>query len=88
MTSGQTVLIRELHVYGPELPLDSHAPDAAQHKGLGRALLEEAGRIAAREFQASRIAILSGVGAREYYRSDFGYTLEGDYMVKNLSNRD
>jgi histone acetyltransferase (RNA polymerase elongator complex component) len=28
--------------------------------------------------------ILSGVGAREYYRTEFGYSLQGDYMVKEL----
>ena len=27
---------------------------------------------------------LSGTGAREYYRSEFGYTSRADYMVKNL----
>jgi hypothetical protein len=28
--------------------------------------------------------ILSGVGAKEYYR-EFGYSSQEDYMVKNLS---
>jgi histone acetyltransferase (RNA polymerase elongator complex component) len=28
--------------------------------------------------------VLSGVGAREYYRADFGYRSLGDYMVKSL----
>jgi len=29
--------------------------------------------------------ILSGIGARDYYRS-FGYKLEGAYMVKQLKS--
>ena len=77
-------VIRELHVYGPEVPLNEQKDGAAQHKGLGKALLLEAERIAAEEFKAPQMTILSGIGAREYYRSEFGYRLEGDYMVKEL----
>jgi elongator complex protein 3 len=79
-----SALIRELHVYGPEVPLSEQKEEAAQHKGLGKALLHEAERIAAAEFRAKRMLILSGVGAREYYRTEFGYSLDGDYMVKGL----
>jgi elongator complex protein 3 len=78
-------IIRELHIYGPEVPLSEQKEGAAQHKGLGKALLLEAERIAAEEFKAPQIKILSGIGAREYYRSEFGYRLEGDYMVKELA---
>jgi elongator complex protein 3 len=73
-----------LHVYGPEVPLSQQKEEAAQHKGLGKALLHEAERVAREEFQAQRMIILSGVGAREYYRTEFGYRLHGDYMVKEL----
>jgi histone acetyltransferase (RNA polymerase elongator complex component) len=58
--------------------------DAAQHQGLGRALLEEAERIAADESRAVAIYILSGTGARGYYRDVSGYSLQGGYMVKKL----
>jgi len=84
---GNLAIIRELHIYGPEVPLSEHREEAAQHKGLGKELLREAERIASREFQAQRIVILSGVGAREYYRSEFGYSSQGDYMVKNLASQ-
>jgi elongator complex protein 3 len=47
-------------------------------------LLKEAERIARDEFQANKIAVISGVGAREYFRSECGYELDGDYMVKDL----
>jgi elongator complex protein 3 len=80
---GNKALIRELHIYGPEVPLKQHSPAAVQHKGLGRALLAEAEQIAREEFHAQQMVILSGVGAREYYR-DFGYRLHSDYMVKSL----
>jgi elongator complex protein 3 len=81
-TEGDLALIRELHIYGPEVPLSKQRPEAAQHKGLGKALLREAERIAGDEFHAHKIVVLSGTGAREYYRSEFGYRSQGDYMVK------
>jgi len=78
-------LIRELHIYGPELPLRQRNATAVQHKGLGKALLQEAERIAGDEFHARQMVILSGVGAREYYRTEFGYSSQGDYMVRSLA---
>jgi elongator complex protein 3 len=80
-----TVLIRELHIYGPEVPLKQQDTKAAQHKGLGKALLLEAERIARDEFHSPQIAVLSGVGAREYYRIESGYIPNGDYMIKSLT---
>jgi elongator complex protein 3 len=79
-----SALIRELHVYGPEVPLAEQNTEAAQHKGLGKALLREAEQIAAEEFGARQMIILSGIGAREYYRTEFGYQSQGDYMVRDL----
>jgi len=76
-------LIRELHIYGPEVALSQRNPTAAQHKGLGKALLREAERIAGEAFQVPRIVVLSGIGAKEYYR-EFGYSSQEDYMVKKL----
>jgi elongator complex protein 3 len=66
------------------VPLSEQKTEAAQHKGLGKALLREAERIALEEFRADEMVILSGTGAREYYRTEFGYHSEGDYMVKSL----
>ena len=81
---GNLAIIRELHIYGPEVPLSGRKEEAAQHKGLGKVLLREAERIASDEFQVQLMVVLSGVGAREYYRSEFGYSSQGDYMVKSL----
>ena len=80
--NGTSALIRELHVFGPEVSLRERKSEAAQHRGLGKALLREAERIAREEFQVAQMTILSGVGAREYYRSEFGYGPQGNYMVK------
>jgi elongator complex protein 3 len=84
---GKLALVRELHVYGPEVNIGESNVHAAQHKGLGRTMLAEAERIASEEFGATIIAVLSGVGARQYYRFDYmGYELEESYMVKGLLN--
>jgi elongator complex protein 3 len=80
---GKPVIIRELHVFGPEVPLTEKIAGAAQHQGLGKALLVEAERIARDEFGADKIVILSGTGAKEYYRNE-GYSSEKHYMVKSL----
>ncbi len=81
---GVEAIIRELHIFGPEVPLSEKNDSAAQHKGYGKALLREAERIAKEEFKAKRMVILSGTGAKEYYRVEFGYAKQGDYMVKSL----
>ena len=77
-------IIRELHVFGPEVPISEQRTKAAQHRGIGKALLHEAERIAQEEFAAGSIYILSGTGAKEYYRSESGYRSKGDYMFKSL----
>ena len=83
--TGKMALVRELHVYGPEVAIGrSNVVAAVQHKGLGKLLLMEAERIASEEFGAPLIAVLSGVGARQYYSSDLGYELKAGYMVKRL----
>jgi len=82
--NGKFGLIRELHIYGPEVSLKQQNPAAAQHKGLGKALLTEAERIALEEFQAQQMVVLSGTGAKEYYCSEFGYSSQADYIVKSL----
>jgi elongator complex protein 3 len=81
---GKLAIIRELHIFGPEVPLSEQKPGATQHKGLGKALLKEAEYIASDEFQVRQMVVLSGTGAKEYYRTEFGYSSQGDYMVKSL----
>ncbi|MDD5190451.1 MAG: tRNA uridine(34) 5-carboxymethylaminomethyl modification radical SAM/GNAT enzyme Elp3 [Dehalococcoidales bacterium] len=79
-----TAIIRELHIYGSEVPLKQSDDASAQHKGFGKALIREAERIAREEYQAQKLFVLSGVGAREYYRSEFAFQFQDNYMVKEL----
>jgi elongator complex protein 3 len=76
-------LIRELHSYGYHLPLRARSGGAVQHRGFGQRLVEEAERIAREEFGREKLAVIAGVGVREYYRR-LGYALEETYMVKRL----
>jgi len=78
--NSRLALVRELHVFGPELPLGERQDQAAQHKSSGEKLLREAERITYEEFHIRSLHVLSGVGARDYFRN-FGYHQEGAYMV-------
>ena len=76
-----TAIVRELHTYG-QLVRISEEGGQSQHRGFGRRLMEEAERIA-REAGYKKIAVISGVGVREYYRT-LGYELDRTYMIKIL----
>jgi len=75
-------LVRELHVYGFLRPVGADAVEnSSQHRGLGRFLMAEAEKIAFEEHGMEKLAVISGVGVRNYYRK-LGYRLEGPYMCK------
>ncbi len=60
-------MIREVHVYGLALGIGSAHSGRAQHVGLGSRLIESAAEIAAaRGFR--RLAVISSIGTRAYYR--------------------
>ncbi|XP_006864409.1 PREDICTED: elongator complex protein 3 isoform X1 [Chrysochloris asiatica] len=80
---GGVSIVRELHVYGSVVPVNSRDPTKFQHQGFGMLLMEEAERIAREEHGSGKIAVISGVGTRNYYRK-IGYRLQGPYMVKML----
>ncbi|MBI5036107.1 tRNA uridine(34) 5-carboxymethylaminomethyl modification radical SAM/GNAT enzyme Elp3 [Candidatus Micrarchaeota archaeon] len=74
--------VRELHVYGEQLPIKSKK-EALQHKSLGAKLLGEAERIAKEEWGMEKLLVISGVGVREYY-AKLGYVRDGVYMGRML----
>ncbi|XP_073991955.1 elongator complex protein 3 [Rhodnius prolixus] len=80
---GGVSIVRELHVYGSVVPVSSRDPTKFQHQGFGMLLMEEAERIAKEEHLSNKIAVISGVGTRNYYRK-IGYELDGPYMSKKL----
>ena len=82
---GAMASLREIRVYGQQVPIDDLLPEGIQHRGYGRALLERCEGLALSK-GAARLRVTSGVGARGYYRR-FGYVADGFYMVKNLDSR-
>lgn len=82
-TLRKAAIIREAHTYGQEIPIDLKDKAAAQHKGLGKKMIEGAEKIAKKEFGLKKIAVIAGVGVRDYF-SKLNYKLEGTYMVKFL----
>lgn len=79
----KTALIREIHTYGPQVPINKIEEEKFQHKGYGSLLLKEAERIAKEEFDKKKMVIISGVGTRQYFYK-FGYKLDGPYVSKSL----
>lgn len=76
-------LIRELHVYGKTIAVSNNSVQtSAQHSGFGTRLLQEAEKIA-KELNFNKIAVISGVGVREYYRKR-GYTDGQYFLFKNI----
>ena len=82
-TEGGCSIVRELHVYGTAVPVHGRDPSKFQHQGFGTLLMEEAERIAREEHGSVKLAVISGVGTRDYYRR-LGYELDGPYMSKSL----
>lgn len=75
-------LIREVHTYGKALAINTKSKNAIQHLGFGKKLLSKAEQLA-KDAGFNKMAVISGVGVRNYYRK-FGYKLQGSYMVKKL----
>jgi histone acetyltransferase (RNA polymerase elongator complex component) len=75
--------IREVHVYG--FVSGNKENNVVQHRGIGKALLKVAETIALSEGY-KKIAVISGVGVRKYYKNQ-GYiqnSVDGDYLIKEL----
>lgn len=80
---SRCAVVRELHVYGPEVPVGQRYEDAWQHSGYGRRLLAEA-ESTAKGLGADRILIMSALGTKAYYKRS-GYEPVGPYVGKTLN---
>ena len=72
--------IRELHVFGKAAAIGEEG--IIQHHGFGKRLMEEAERIAKEEFDCNKILVISGIGAKEYYRKKLNYRDDGVYLSR------
>jgi len=81
--AGSCSVVRELHVYGPVVPVGRRLVGAWQHRGFGGVLLAEAERVSREDFGLGRILVISALGTKEYFMR-FGYGRVGVYMGKVL----
>jgi elongator complex protein 3 len=64
---NDAAVVRELHVYGPATAIGLDNKGSVQHGGLGTLLLEKAAEVA-KEAGYKKLAVISAIGTREYYR--------------------
>jgi len=77
-----SAVVRELHVYGQAVNVGGNGTDRSyQHRGYGAKLLSEAERVAKDELGVDKIAVISAVGTRQYYKK-LGYHQDGPYVSK------
>jgi len=84
ITAEPCSIVRELHVYGPVVPVGKHQAKAWQHKGYGQQLLTQAERITKQEYNRNKIVVISALGTKQYYKR-LGYRYDGPYMSKTAS---
>jgi len=79
--SPDEAMIREVHVYGRASGLHKSGT-SAQHRGLGKKLIERASELA-REAGYTKLNVISAIGTRPYYRN-LGFIDNGLYQQKPL----
>jgi len=75
-------IIREVHIYGQSLQFGVEKDGAAQHLGLGSALIEKAA-ILSKEKGFSKLAVIAAIGTHQYYK-ERGFTAGNLYMIREL----
>ncbi len=78
-----SAIVRELHVYGPLVPVGMRKAGAWQHKGFGSILLAEAERVASKDYDLRKLLVISALGTKRYY-ARFGFEPDGVYVSKTL----
>jgi elongator complex protein 3 len=83
--AAPSAIVRELHVYGPLVPVGKHSARAWQHKGYGAVLLNEAERVSREDYDLKKLLVISALGTKQYY-ARFGYERDGVYVSKTLED--
>jgi len=76
-------LIREVHVYGISTSVGTYNNKSSQHKGIGQKLINIAEEIV-KSNNLNKVAVIAGIGARDYYKNKCDYQLEKYYMIKKI----
>ncbi len=85
LRDGKTMIIREVRVVGELVPKDAKplSNNQLQHRGYGKLLMENAEKIAVEDYNSKKLAVISGIGARDWFYK-LGYKLDGYYVSKKL----
>jgi len=81
-----TAMIREVHVYGLSMGIGESEEGRAQHLGLGSKLIEEAVKIA-RSRGYAKLAVISAIGTRDYYRKR-GFVDGNLYQIRDIGTNE
>jgi len=85
INDGKTLIVREIKVVGEMVPIDAKPSQLTQiqHRGYGKLLMKKAEKISSEDFDAKKLAVISGIGARDWFYS-LGYESDGPYVSKSL----
>ncbi|MCK4779321.1 MAG: GNAT family N-acetyltransferase, partial [Candidatus Lokiarchaeota archaeon] len=85
LNDGKTMIVREIKVVGELVPKDSkpNSFSQIQHRGFGKLLMENAENISFVEYDIKKLAVISGIGARDWFY-ELGYKPDGVYVSKIL----
>ena len=85
LRDGKTMIVREVRVVGELVPKGTKplSNTQLQHRGYGKLLMENAEKIAVEDFFTKKLAVISGIGARDWFYK-MGYKLDGYYVSKKF----
>lgn len=86
VNDGKTMIVREIKVVGELVPtkLKPKRFTQIQHRGYGKLLMENAEKISLEDFDAKKLVVISGIGARDWFYK-LGYKSDGVYVSKQLN---
>ncbi|MHA1689072.1 MAG: tRNA uridine(34) 5-carboxymethylaminomethyl modification radical SAM/GNAT enzyme Elp3 [Promethearchaeota archaeon] len=86
LNDGNTSIVREIKIVGILVPWGALPREQGQiqHKGLGKTLLKQAEKISKEEFGLKKIAVISGLGVKQWFYNQ-GYQKDGPYVSKKLT---
>ena len=85
LNDGKTLIVREIKIVGELVPKDvkPNRFTQIQHRGFGKSLMNKAEILSGEEFDAKKLAVISGIGARDWFY-EMGYKPDGVYVSKML----
>ncbi len=83
LNDGKTMIVREIKVVGELVPKDMKPNrfSQIQHRGFGKLLMENAERISFEDYKTKKLAVISGIGARDWFY-EMRYKPDGVYVSK------